>query len=531
METAMIKVFFVEDEYIIRKSIRENIDWAKEGFVFCGEAGDGELALPLIRQEKPDILITDVKMPFMDGLELAGLVKKEFPSMKILILSGFRDFDFAKKAISIGVTDYLSKPITSERLLEAVKQVAARIENEREEASLLKTYQKEMAGKYVLERNQFFNNLLERQRSVTDLIIRGRELGLELSAPYYGIFLCKFMQREDTQEAAFQVQEVSEKAKEAFQQEPGLLVFERGFDGFALLIESDISEKVSQTAERVSAVLKSIATSYPLVQFFGGIGCTVNRLSELSRSYLDANKAFASRFFTTNDQIVAKAWAGPVHSMPAVDPPSLSWHHLEDFYASGTEEEIPGFCEQYLASVGEKNCEAPTLCSYVAMNVYYCSLAIPFIASLSKEKLAVFGPAPISVLDAKTMENYVERIITLVITERDQQANRKYFQQMVKAKQYIAEHVREYGLSLNTVAEYIHMSPNYFSSVFSKEEGKTFIEFLTERRMQKAKELLMSTTMRPSDIAQEVGYQDSHYFGYLFKKLVGCTPKEFRDRG
>ena len=113
--------------------------------------------------------------------------------MKILILSGFRDFDFAKKAISIGVTDYLSKPITSERLLEAVKQVAARIENEREEASLLKTYQKEMAGKYVLERNQFFNNLLERQRSVTDLIIRGRELGLELSAPYYGIFLCKFM--------------------------------------------------------------------------------------------------------------------------------------------------------------------------------------------------------------------------------------------------------------------------------------------------------------------------------------------------
>lgn len=147
----MIKVFLVEDEPIIRKSIRENIDWEKEGFQFCGEAGDGEIALPLIRIEKPDILITDVKMPFMDGLELAELVRKELPTTKILILSGFRDFDFAKKAISIGVTDYLSKPITSERLLDAIKQVAKRIKDEQEESSLVKTYQQEMAEKYILK--------------------------------------------------------------------------------------------------------------------------------------------------------------------------------------------------------------------------------------------------------------------------------------------------------------------------------------------------------------------------------------------
>ena len=108
-----IKVFLVEDEVIIRSGVKKSINWEQEGYEFVGEASDGELAYPMILKEKPDILITDIRMPFMDGLELSRLVKKELPDIKILILSGYDEFEYAKKAIKIGVTEYLLKPISA----------------------------------------------------------------------------------------------------------------------------------------------------------------------------------------------------------------------------------------------------------------------------------------------------------------------------------------------------------------------------------------------------------------------------------
>ena len=124
----MLKVFLVEDEIVMREGIKKNIQWEKEGFEFVGDASDGELAYPLIQKTKPDILITDIRMPFMDGLELSRLVKQELPDIKIMILSGYDEFEYAKEAIKIGITDYLVKPISGAKLLEAVKKVAQVIE-------------------------------------------------------------------------------------------------------------------------------------------------------------------------------------------------------------------------------------------------------------------------------------------------------------------------------------------------------------------------------------------------------------------
>ena len=107
----MVRVFLVEDEMLIREGIKNSIRWEKEG-----EASDGELALPMILKEKPDILITDIRMPFMTGLELSRLVKQELPGTKIVIISGYDDFEYAKEAIKVGVTEYLLKPISSAKL-------------------------------------------------------------------------------------------------------------------------------------------------------------------------------------------------------------------------------------------------------------------------------------------------------------------------------------------------------------------------------------------------------------------------------
>ena len=127
----MLRTFLAEDEIVVRENIKKMVPWEQYGFELVGEASDGEMALPLIKKLKPDLLITDIKMPFMDGLTLCKVVKKEFPDIKIVILSGYDDFNYAKEAIGIGVEDYLLKPITKNAFLERLCEIRSRYEHEK----------------------------------------------------------------------------------------------------------------------------------------------------------------------------------------------------------------------------------------------------------------------------------------------------------------------------------------------------------------------------------------------------------------
>ncbi len=140
----MLKVFLVEDESVIREGLRDKIPWEQYGFWFVGEAGDGEVALPLIRKLKPDVLITDIKMPFMDGLSLSEIVKEEFPKTKIIIISGYDDFEYARQAIVVGVDQYLLKPITRAALRNVLLELKEKIGQESEQKDYQIQYQDEM---------------------------------------------------------------------------------------------------------------------------------------------------------------------------------------------------------------------------------------------------------------------------------------------------------------------------------------------------------------------------------------------------
>ena len=131
------KVFLVEDEIVTREGIRDTVDWVAAGYQFCGEAPDGEIALPLINERRPEIVITDIKMPFMDGLQLCRILKETLPDTKIIILSGHDEFKYAQEAIQIGVTEYLLKPIVPQDLLAALRKVARQIDEERQTSAHL----------------------------------------------------------------------------------------------------------------------------------------------------------------------------------------------------------------------------------------------------------------------------------------------------------------------------------------------------------------------------------------------------------
>ena len=152
----MLKVFLVEDESLIREGLRDEIPWEQYGFRFAGEAADGEMALPLIRKTRPDVLITDIKMPFMDGLSLSKVVHMELPKTKIVIISGYDDFEYARQAIEVGVDQYLLKPITRQAMRKTLLEMKEKIESEQEQNDYQAQFQNEMHEYEQFSRRRFF---------------------------------------------------------------------------------------------------------------------------------------------------------------------------------------------------------------------------------------------------------------------------------------------------------------------------------------------------------------------------------------
>ena len=182
---AVHKVFLVEDEVVAREGIRDTIAWQELGFTFCGEAPDGEVALPLIREIRPDVLITDIKMPFMDGLQLCKLVREQLPEIKIIILSGYDDFSYAQQAIKLGVTEYLLKPVSAKDLRAVLERVAAQLDEEHTSQALLHRMIAQLEDSRALRRNKFLLDLMLGQTSTAEALAEAQGLGVELSAPCY----------------------------------------------------------------------------------------------------------------------------------------------------------------------------------------------------------------------------------------------------------------------------------------------------------------------------------------------------------
>lgn len=538
-----IKVFLVEDEMVIRRGIKNSIDWEKEGYIFCGEASDGELAYPMIIKEKPDILITDIRMPFMDGLELCKLVKKELPNIKILILSGYDEFDYAKEAIRLGVTEYLLKPISSGKLLEALNGVSESIRREKEDKDLVRKYMEEMRENTEHEKQKFFEQMIAGNLSMADALETGKKYEMNLSAGMYNLLLFRFTLGEENRksgellgEAEYAIEKLTERLEYVFE-------FQRGVEGWAFLLMADNEEQMSERVKELSKDLEEIMKNYSTIAYFGGIGQPVARLRELEESFREAERALAARFTMELNRIISVEDIRMAQNVDTLDDIEITNFGeiektrtmLEKFLNNGAEDEIDEFVDVYINELSEENLKSVLMRQYIIMDAYIVMMSFcEKFEGIEGEMQAQSEELKNSMKTIQTLEeikNYIRMLLKKIIGVRDTISGRRYSDIIEIAKDQIRKTYMSDEISLNTIAAEVGMSPSYFSSIFSKEMGKTFVEYLTEIRMDRAKELLMCSSMKISEIVYEVGYKDPHYFSYIFKKTQNCTPKEFRARG
>lgn len=537
----MVRVFLVEDEMLIREGIKNSIRWDKEGYEFVGEASDGELALPMILKEKPDILITDIRMPFMTGLELSRLVKQELPGIKILIISGYDDFEYAKEAIGVGVTEYLLKPISSAKLLETLQSVSEEIFRERKERDLRDIYQQEMQENIEIRKMKFFSKLLSGDFSLAKALEEGKEFGMNLSAQMYQVILFKVRAQQSGKEK--DSGKVYAAVEDMARTHAQVYSFQRSVDGWAFLITADEEEELRQREKVFLDDLEQLVKGYRDIEYFGGIGKPVCRLGELTISFREADKAFASRFTREMNQIVSGENLQVIRDNEAFGVGSfgeLEQTHqvVEKFLNNGVKEEVGSFVDACLGEIPEDHFKSLMMRQYVMMNIYvtvmsFCEKITTDAGKVLEEEVLQKRGEELkkAVSDTSSKEDIREYVVHLVeqaIEVRNTASGKRYSDIIQMAREQIQATYMEEEISLNSIATWVGMSPSYFSSIFSKEMGKTFVEYLTEIRIEKAKELLVRTSMKTSEIGYEVGYKDPHYFSYIFKKVQGCSPKDYR---
>lgn len=542
----MLKIFLAEDEAVVRETIKRMIPWEELGFELVGEAADGEMALPLLIRQQPDLLITDIKMPFMDGLTLARLAKKEIPGLKVVILSGYDDFNYAKQAIGIGVEDYLLKPITKNALIERLSEIRSRYEHEKTQKEYYEKFQREMQAYEKNSSRDFFEALVDGSMDMMEVYKRAEKLGLDIVAEAYNVLIFTMNCDEDfsgqRDEYSSWEAESLELLENFFAGHSSAMLFRSNIFSYGVLLKGQRETIEENTRACVDEIRKILSRQDGRREWFLAVGQSVERLSQIQKSYHTASRAFSQRYLYDENILYYDEMETMEHPggqaetednayLQKVDVNALNPAILQKFLSNGLQEETENFVKDYFYAIGQEPMESLVFRNYVILNVRFS--VISFIKGLGCDTNEMESADTEEVLaeSGKNMESaiaYAKKMISQAIEIRDQNSGNKNRSILKTAVDFIDSHYMEEDISLNTVANVANVSSNHFSALFSQNMGQTFIEYLTTLRMNKAKELLRCTGMRSSEIAGEIGYKDAHYFSYLFKKTQGMTPSDYR---
>lgn len=531
----LYRIMLVDDEEEVRKAIIRKMDWEKLGFMVVGDAENGEDALEKLELLEPDVVITDIRMPYMDGLTLTARIREKYPSMKILIFSGYDDFEYAKQAIKLEVTEYILKPVNGEELAVILSRIRESLDKEIEQRRNIDSLRESYLGSLPILRELFLNNLVSRTTDVTALVPRLREYGIDI------------LDARKWLAAVIHVEQVERvETKELSMHQELIPISVRGLVEDSLKAYCRFAIFTSMEEIVVIAAIDENNTQTGLMNLFGdickesrrlleititvGVGRNCGDLQDIGISYQEAVDALGYRAIVGGGKTIYINDVEPVNrgklQFQAKDEEALA-----TAVKFGSRETIEKILRGLSANMEDAKVHARQYqlymlsianCLFRLMQQYDLDIGVMFD---SKEQYEVILEGICNKAE------FADRIIPVawrmneaMNRERDN-TTRKVVEE---AKDYIREHYADSELSVEMLCRHLHMSPAYFSTVFKKETGQSYVNYLTEVRLNKAVELLNETDDKTYMIAQKVGYQEQNYFSYVFKKRYGISPTKYR---
>jgi two-component system response regulator YesN len=520
------KVFLVEDEIVTREGIRDNVDWKANGFEFCGEAPDGEIALPILLTIQPDVLITDIKMPFMDGLQLCRIVRERIPSVKVIILSGHDEFEFAQEAIRLGVTEYLLKPVTVQDLNNILHKIIAQLEQEKKDQENIHQLQEKLVENRAVLKENLLLKLAIGAVSSAEAFEQSQQIGMDLFARYYLVVVIRIELCDPTESnGSGEIKQVHQIISKHVENKPDIFLLLKDVEEVVLIMKGSTPEYLE---EEKNLLLEQIqhevdGTNCKLTI---GVGASKKRIADVSQSFGEALVSIQNQ----DNQVLANSETGADKAeLLKVDKSAV-----EDYLKCGVKKDFDDFFDAFIRPLVDSAFKSSIVKSYILMDIVITTAR--FVKELGGDiDQVVPGLNHIETILSRlnTIEQIrkqVQMILVSALMFRDSRTNSQRAGILQKAKEFIEQYYMDPNMSLNQVAAHVNHSPSHFSAIFSHGTCKTFKEYLTELRIKKAKELLRTTTLRSSEISYQIGYGDPHYFSYIFRKNTGLTPTEFRSQ-
>lgn len=537
----MYKLLIVEDEKWEREGLVDFLDWSELDIYISGAAVNGVQGLELARKYQPDIIITDIKMPKMDGLEFAREVRSFLPECKIIIITGYDDFEFAREAIQLGVYEYLLKPIQKDQMLEVMGKTLTSISQERGKIEHVHALKHLLSESVYEAREKFLRDIIEKNLKDNGDVNTADQLNISFPPQGIAAVVIKYdlhswySGKENSERLIYQG-ELYRQIRQSVGNEGITVQLQTGSSEIAicLMIEGVDKSYIYDVIDRIRQEWDSIEAPELAI----GIGSVTKTISGFTDSFRQAKTALESLFFMKDDKLLF--YDDMIENEGIREFGSTQFFTATAEYSKKVLNGVVSLDAKSLITLSDELFNF--MCNSSVNKSMVCNYFAGLISELSIMLISSYG-----VQDAvRIADEDIFRALNEFIRLEDM---KKWFQELLlyanssisdkkqnKVK-YIIEKVmdiiqNEYGnsIGLETIADRLELSPNYLGSIFKQHTGKRFTEILTDFRMKKAKELLASGGVNVIDTAKNVGFINTAYFCTVFKKLHGVSPADYQKK-
>ncbi len=520
----MYKLLIVEDEDLIRNAILSGIDWKALGLMVEG-AEDGEIALETVRRFRPDIVLTDIRMPFIDGLELTHILKEKYPDIVVLILSGHDEFSYAQEALHLGVKKYIQKPIIPSDLIHIIQGLTQTLDEQRSRRNREAKLRMQLEESMPILRERLLNSIIHNTIKPDDIPSMMDFTGLKLRGQAYTICLVEPELSDSLtgEAAAVQSLSISEITAHELETDGVSFISPTGRRVIIYAARTQETERpyilslLADIADAVYAEHGAVTTC--------SIGTRVRTIPELHVSYESAKAALEQRIFGGRGKIYdAYDMEAPQDYYPFAQLQSL----LDQFRALPWPE-FERALSDFFADLRQMR---------AVSSVNLLALMLDIVNAGYRQLLAAGGSNDACLhsiyerlFSLDTLDQYEDAVASFFSALRESlnaQHRSRGSQLISKICRHIDENFCDPALSLNSVSSAVYISPTYLSILFKKEMGTTFVDYVSRLRMEKAKELLRDGNLKTYEAAERTGYNDPQYFSSCFKKYTGLTPSEYK---
>jgi len=541
----MYKVMIVEDEIPIRNIIARIIDWKSLGFELVYQADNGQIGLTYLESHPVDLVITDISMPFMDGLELCKHIRRIKPSMTIVILTGYNEFEYARKAIKLNVSNYLLKPITKNTFTKTLSSIKDEMDekyaNQRNVDFLREQYVK---SKDFLKNKYLMNVVLGYRQTTYDNV--EFDLDIDLDGKWFMVGVIDFLDNENAQDGMestvfwgedrplleFAILNLTKELLGKINQN---IVFFGPGNKLCFILKSKVallSDEQNEVIACLEDVTVQIANLFKINATIGLSDAYID-VNELSLAYQDAISALEYRVLEGSERVILKSLVE--------NKRSFAFHKIEEQLIR----------LEYSIKVGDID-GIKKVIQFIFSVVNYEKINIDgFRTMLLKMTLSIFKAYnDIRNLDEKDVildysifskvfemndfneiKDYYIKLCEKLSSKIQQLRENDQKNHVKDACDFIADNYQDPSLTLEDLCKQLYLSPGHFSRLFKKTTGENFVDYLTKVRMDRAKYLLANTNTKIYEISRSIGYEDPNYFSYNFKKNVHMTPSQWRNRG